>query len=59
MEIVTVTGQDMQSVEFYLHEAREHGLDVEIVAYALKYIKQDSTIGIVEALSLASAEWIK
>ncbi len=59
MEKVVISGQDMQNVDFYLREAREYGLEVEIVSYALKYMKQDCTIGIVEALSLASAEWIK
>lgn len=59
MEKVIVTGQDMRSVDFYLREAREWGLEVEIVSYALKYMKEDPSICIIEALSLASAEWIK
>ncbi len=58
MEKVTITEQDMHSVDFYLREARDYGVEVEVVSYALKYVKQDPTIGIVEALSLASEEWI-
>jgi hypothetical protein len=59
MSRINVTEDDLQSVEFYLIEARNHGLIVEVVAWALKFMKQDSSICIQEAMALASSEWIK
>ena len=59
MSRIKVTEDDLQSVEFYLTEAHNHGLVVEVVAWALKYAKDDSNISIQEAMALASSEWIK
>jgi hypothetical protein len=59
MSRIKVTEDDLQSVEYYLTEAYNHGLTVEVVAWALKFMKQDSSIGIQEAMALASSEWIK
>ena len=59
MSKVKITEDDLQSVEFYLTEARNHGLIVEVTAWALKFMKEDSSISIQEAMALASSEWIK
>ena len=56
---IKITEDDLQSVEFYLTEAYNRGLVVEVVAWALKYAKEDSSISIQEAMALASSEWIK
>lgn len=59
MSKVKVTEDDLQSVEFYLTEAHNHGLIVEVAAWALKFMKENSSISIQEAMALASSEWIK
>ena len=56
---IKITEDDLQSVEFYLTEAYNRGLSVEVVTWALKFMKENSSISIQEAMALASSEWIK
>jgi hypothetical protein len=49
----------VNTVQFYLEHAAVQGLQAEVVAFALKYMKEDNTLKINEAMSLGFHEWMK
>ena len=51
--------EDLILVENMLREAQSHMLEVETVYYALKYMKEDPSISINEAMTLGYLEWTK
>ena len=51
--------QIMKSVRIALEDAKEYGLEVEVITWALKYLKEDPTISIDQAISYGYYEWIK
>ena len=54
-----VTHEDINAVHFYLREADAHDLQPEVVAYALKFMKEDPNLSIQSAIALGASEWIK
>ena len=54
-----VTTEDLNAIHFYLHEAHQHGLQAEVVTYALKFMKDDPTLTVQAAIALGASEWIK
>lgn len=53
------TATTVQTIRFYLENAAEQGLQAEVVAFALRYMKEDSSLKINEAMSLGFHEWMK
>jgi predicted transcriptional regulator len=51
--------QIMENVRIALEDAKEYGLEVEVITWALKYLKEDPTISIDQAISYGYYEWIK
>lgn len=49
----------IKTIQFYLDHAAEQGLQAEVVMFALKYMKEDDTLKINEAMSLGFHEWMK
>ena len=49
----------MGEVKDVLKNASEHGMEVEVVMYALKYMKENPLLTIEEAITLGYNEWIK
>jgi hypothetical protein len=49
----------MSTIQFYLDHAAEAGLQAEVVAFALKYMKEDNSLKIREAIALGFQEWMK
>lgn len=54
-----ITSTTVQTIRFYLENASEQGLQAEVVAFALRYMKEDSSLKINEAMSLGFHEWTK
>jgi hypothetical protein len=42
-----------------LDEAKTYGLEAEVVYFALKYLKQDPTLSIIQAITYGYDEWVK
>jgi hypothetical protein len=42
-----------------LDDASEYGLECEVVYFALKYMKQDPTLSIIQAITYGYDEWVK
>lgn len=51
--------QEMESISVLLDNALEHGLEVEVIYYALKYMKENPTVTPAEAFLLGVSEWVK
>lgn len=58
-DILEQSKLDRDWIKFALNEAREHGLEVEVVYDALLTMKEDSTLGIGEAMKQGLYEWVK
>ena len=54
-----LTSWSIDAVEYALSQAKDYGLESEVVTYALKYIKEDPTLSIEEAINKGLEEWIK
>ena len=52
-----VTNDDIKAVDHALTEAKKHGLEVEVIAWALNAMKKDNTLTIEQALSIGLEEW--
>jgi hypothetical protein len=50
---------EMDAVAMALEQSREEGLDVEVVTWALRYMKQYPYLSISEAITMGYYEWIK
>lgn len=42
-----------------IKNASEYGLEVEVIVYALKFMKEDPNLSIVEAVIAGYEEWIR
>ena len=51
--------RSMDIVEHVLHEAEDFGLTVEVVTWALKYMKENPKLDISDAIILGIEEWVK
>lgn len=51
--------QEVKYVGEVLEDATKHGLQAEVVRWALDYMKSDPTISIAEAMNYGYDEWIK
>ena len=54
-----MTPQEMQIIQLMLSEAHENGLTFEVVTFALKYMKENPSLSITEALEMGYVNWIK
>jgi len=50
---------EMDAVSIALQQSREEGLDAEVVTWALRYMKEDPSLSISEAITMGYYEWIK
>lgn len=50
---------EMQIIDQMLDSAIEFGLEVEVIYWALKYMKENPTISPAEAFALGVTEWVK
>lgn len=49
----------MDYVSEILEEARQHGLEVEVVTWALKAMKENPSLSLVEAITEGYENWLK
>ena len=50
---------EMDAVAMALEQSREEGLDAEVVTWALRYMKENPSLTISEAIAMGFYEWIK
>jgi hypothetical protein len=50
---------EMSLIRSYLVEARDHGLETEVVMWAIKAMKEDPSLHISQAMELGFYEWVK
>jgi hypothetical protein len=50
---------EMDAVAIALEQSREEGLDVEVVTWALRYMKENPSLTISEAITMGYYEWVK
>ena len=50
---------EMDAVEIALQRSREENLDVEVVTWALRYMKENPSLTISEAITMGFYEWVK
>ena len=51
--------KEITTVSYLLTLANTYKLEAEIVTFALKYMKEDPSLTIEEAMSMGYEEWIK
>lgn len=51
--------EQMDIIDAQLDIALEHGMELEVIFYALKYMKENPTVTPAEAFYLGISEWIK
>lgn len=56
---VPVLGDQMELIREVLEKATEHGLQVEVVTWALKAMQEDPELQPYEAIALGYQEWVK
>lgn len=49
----------LRTAELILEEARQFGVEAEVMTWAVIYMKEDPTMTVEEALICGSNEWIK
>ncbi len=50
---------EINTVDFYLQHAADYGLSAEVVTFALRSMKEDSSLSVVEAMSHGFNDWVK
>lgn len=50
---------EMDAVAIALEQSREEGLEVEVVTWALRYMKENPSLTISEAITMGYYEWVK
>jgi predicted RNA methylase len=53
------TVAEIEFIGYMLDSALEYGLEVEVIYWALKYMKENPTTSPAEAFALGVAEWVK
>lgn len=51
--------EEMELIDKMLDTAIEYGLEVEVIYWALNYMKQDPTVTPAQAFALGISEWVK
>lgn len=51
--------EEMEAISNMLDTAIDYGLEVEVIYWALKYVKDNPTVSPAEAFALGVAEWVK
>lgn len=51
--------EQIDAIDEMLDSAMEFGLEVEVIYWALKYMKENPTATPAEAFALGVAEWVK
>ena len=51
--------EQMEAIGNLLDVALEHGLELEVIYYALKYMKQNPEVAPAEAFLMGISEWVK
>lgn len=54
-----MTVEELNTANNILKDAEQNGMQVEVVYYALKFMKEDPKLTITDALMLGHDEWIK
>ena len=57
--IIQAPIHEMDTVQFALANAYQMSLEVEVVTWALKYMKENPNLTIDEAITMGYYEWIK
>lgn len=55
----TMSKNELDVISEVLDQAIEHGLEVEVIYWALKAMQQDPTMKPSEAMALGILEWVK
>jgi tRNA A-37 threonylcarbamoyl transferase component Bud32 len=50
---------EMAAIGQYLNTAIDEGVDVEVVTWALKAMKDDPELSISDAMAIGYSEWVK
>ena len=50
---------EMSLIRSFLKDARDYGLETEVVMWAIKSMKEDPSISISQAMARGFYEWIK
>jgi hypothetical protein len=50
---------DLKVISTLLEEAAEHGLEAEVIYFALKYMQEDPTMTPAQAFQFGMEEWVK
>lgn len=50
---------DMKNIKVCLDAAKQHGLEVEVVYWALQFMKETPSMTASEAINLGFDEWVK
>lgn len=53
------TLKEFKAAERALSKASEYGLEIEVFVFALKYMKENPSLTIEEAIAAGYEEWIK
>lgn len=59
MDIQPIDMNEFNTIGDVLDQAIEYGLEVEVIYWALKYMKEDPSISPAEAMTLGVLEWVK
>jgi hypothetical protein len=51
--------EQMEAIDKMLDSAMEFGMEVEVIYWALKYMKENNNVSPAEAFALGVAEWVK
>jgi hypothetical protein len=51
--------EEYEAVRNAIKGASEYGLEIEVVVFALKYMKQDPKLTVEQAIKLGFEEWVK
>ena len=50
---------DITTIKVALEMAKEYNLEVEVITWAMKALKEDNKLTISQAISIGVAEWLK
>ena len=50
---------DMDTIAMVLEQSSEENLEVEVVTWALRYMKENPSLTISEAITMGFYEWVK
>lgn len=51
--------EQMEAIDHMLDSAMQFGLEVEVIYWSLKYIKDNPNVSPAEAFALGITEWVK